>query len=330
MAIAAQTLREGMLSDYRDAYLDTKSDPDPRVGMVMDLNAFTDGKSNTRGFFDAPPHPQYSEQGEPIHEESMGDKSFTIINHKYALWIPFSEEDLMNDRTQSLRQAAAGGGANHKLLPERGLFDLLTGTASTIPNVPNAADGTAVFSSSTRFETANGNDLTVSNWNASGAAARGGLFTGLEQFALYKDGKGQPLHRDQVLTSPVVVMHAVQDMDVMAEVFNMGTVAYAASTATSNAGVSNVLTTAQPGGGRSSSFIPWPTSRLSAGTVILALTGRAVKPFLMQPQTGIQEMYADDTNDPEARKTGQYGVGWKQWLGFGVGVVDSILRIEAS
>lgn len=325
--VAASTLREGMLSDYRQAYLDTKSQADPRCDLIMDTKG-SNGRSDTRGFFNAPPHPRHQPQGDPIHEEGMGDEEFTTVNHPYGLWIPYHVDDLEDDRTASLREAAAGGGRNHRLLKERGLFDLLTGTASTIPAVPNAADGTAVFSSSTRFETANGNDLTVSSWNASGPAARGGIFTGLEQFALYKDGKGQPLHNTNVLESTVLVIHAVADMDVMAEVFHMGTVAYANST--SNAGVDNVLALPQPGGGRSSTFTVWPTSRLSAGTMLIALTGRNVSPFIFQERTPIREMYADDSNDPEARKTGMYGVGWRQRLGFGVGVVDSILRIEAS
>jgi len=320
--IAAQTLREGILADYRDAYSATRRDMDSRVGMVMDLSAFTDGRSQTRGYFEAAPHPSYQPQGSPIKEEAMEARAFTTINHPYSLRIPWHKDDREDDRTGSLRDMAGEGGRGHGILPERGLFDLLSGTASTIPAVPNAADGTAVFSSSTRFEVSTGNSLTVTSWSASGPAARSALWAGVEQFGLFKDGKGQPLFQDSHLDSPILVIHAMADLDILSEALHQGLVAYANST--SNAGVDNVLVE----GGRK--FVPWPTQRVATGTMYLCLTGAPVKPFLMQPRTQIVESYADETNDPESRNTGKEYVQWRQRLGFGVGVVYQVIKIVAA
>ena len=252
----------------------------------------------------------------------MAAKAFTIVNHPYSLRVRWHKDDREDDRTGSLREMAQAGGRSHALSPERALFDFLGNSASFVPNIPNAADGTALFSSSTRFEVSTGNALTVSSWSASGPAARGALWSGVEQFGLFKDGKGQPLFTDDVLDSPIMVIHAMADLDVVSEALHAGLVAYANST--SNAGVDNVLMS----GGRK--FIPWPTQRVSTGTMYLFLTGAPVKPFLMQPRTQIVESYADETNDPESRTTGWEYVQWRQRVGYGIGVVYSMISIASS
>lgn len=320
--IAANVLREGLLADYRDAYNNTRRTMDSRLSYVMDLNGFTDGRTSTRGYFEAAPHPIYQPQGDPIHEEGMASRAFTITNYPYSLRVSWHKDDREDDRTGSLKDMAMAGGRGHALLPERAAFDFINGTTSLVPAVPNAADGTALFSSSTRFGASGGNSLTVTSWSASGPACRGALWAGVEQFGLFQDGKGQPLFTDDVLDSPILVIHAMADLDVVSEALHNGLVAYANST--SNAGVDNVLVA----GGRK--FIPWPTQRLSTGTMILALTGAPVKPLIATPRTQIVESYADETNDPEARNSGREYVQWRQRLGFGIGVVYSMIKIAAS
>lgn len=317
--LAAQVLREGIVADYRDAYNSTAKTVDSRVGMLMDLGAKTDGRTTTRGYFLAAPHPAYQPQGDPIHEEGMADRSFTVTNYPYSLRIGWHKDDREDDRTGSLREAAAAGGRNHALLAERGLFDCLMATTSLLPNAPVAADGSAVSLASTRYEVATGNYLTVSSWTASGPAARGALWTCLEQFGLFKDGKGQPLFTSEQLDQPYLVICAMADLDILSEALHPGMVAYANST--SNAGVDNVLVT----GGRK--FILWPTQRLSTGAMFVYMTGAPVKPFLMQSRSPIVESYADETNDPESRNTGAEYVQWRQRLGFGVGEVYSLIRV---
>ncbi len=320
--IAAETLREGLLADYRDAYSSTRKTLDSRVSLIMDLNGFSDGRTSTRGFFEAPPHPRYQPQGKPIHEEGMEAQSFTIYNYPYSLRIPWHKDDREDDRTGSLRDMAAAGGKGHALIPERGLFDMLKSTTALLPGYPTAADGTAIFSSSARFGVSTGNSITVSSWSASGPAARGAFWSGVEQFGLFEDGKSQPLFSDDILDSPILVMFAMADLDIVSEALHAGLVAYAAST--SNAGVDNVLMA----GGRK--FIPWPTARLATGTMILGLTGVPVKPLIMTPRTSIVESYADETNDTESRTTGKEYTQWRQRLGFGAGVVYGLLEITAS
>lgn len=320
--IAGNVLAEGLLGDYRDVYMSTRRSLDSRLSLICDLGAFTDGRTNSRAYFEAAPHMRYVPYGDPTPEEGMGSKSFTIYNWQYKARVPWLRADREDDRTGSLPAMAQGAGESGALSPERGVFDMLLSTTSFIPAVPNAADGTTIFSSSTRFETANGNSLTVSNWNASGPAARAGLFTGIEQFHLYKDGKGQPLHTDQVLESPVLCIYAAADMDIMAEALHPGTVAYANST--SNAGVDNVLMA------QNRKWIPWASSRLSAGTMILALTGVRVKPLLMQPRSKIRESFATEDNSDEARDSGKEYAQWEQRLGFGAGLPYGLIKISAS
>lgn len=315
---------EGILDDYRGAYQDVrKGGVDPRLGLIMELGAYTDGLTNTRGYLESLGHPRYQPKGDPVHSEGADSKNFQITNYHYSIRYEWYETDERADRVKGIPQAAAGAARNHALLPVRGAFDILTDTASLIPAIPNAADGSSLFSTSTRFEAANGNSLVVTSWSASGPAARAAIFTGLEQFGAYKDGKGQPLWENAgVLDNPVLVIHAMADMDIMAEVFHQGTVAYANST--SNAGVDNVLLT------QGRKFVPWPTQRLSTGTMILGLTGLPVKPLVMQEWTAVIESWGDRTNSDECRTYNKKYAQVEQDLGFGVGLPYGLIKIAAA
>lgn len=321
--IAGALSGEGLLADYRDVYLNTRRTMDPRVGLIMDLGAVTNGRTNTRGYFETVPHMRYQGYGDPVVEQAMDSKSFSITNYIYSLSIPYSRWDEEDEKTKSLPEALRAAGQDGGLSPERGLFDLLSNTTSFVPVVPNAADGSAGFITTTRFGVSTGNSITVSSWSASGPAARGAIWSAYEQMGLFTDGQGQPLHTEATLNSPILVIAAMADMDIVSEALHQGTVAYANST--SNAGVDNVLVT----GGRK--FIaPWFTSRLATGTMFVALTGAPVKPFLMQERSAVRQWFADETNDPEARRSGRFSVGANQRLGFGIGLPYAIVKVTAS
>jgi hypothetical protein len=320
-AIAANVLREGLLADYRDAYMETRRGSEPWVAEFMDLNGFSDGRTSTRGYFEAAPHPRYQPQGDPIHEEGMGSRNFTITNYPYSLRIGWHKDDREDDRTGSLRDMAGEGGAAHAGLFRRAALDLLGATTALLPATPNAADGTAVFSTSTRFGVSTGNSITVSSWSASGPAARAALWSGWEQFALFQDGKGFPLFKSDILNSKIIVLHAVEDTDILEEALLPGITAYAAST--SNAGVENVLAAKRK-------FELYADQGVTSGTMYLKLTGPRVPPFIATPRTAIVESYADETNSDTSRNTGDEYVQWRQRLGFGVGIVPSLVRITAS
>lgn len=318
--IAGNVLAEGLLADYAGAYANTRRTPDAKVAMVMDLGGASYGRTDTRGYFEAAPHMRHVPMGEPMPEEGMDSKSFQIVNYPYGVRVRWHQDDREDDRTGSLRQMAEQAGASAGLAPERALFDLLNGTTSFIPSVPNAADGTAIFSTSTRFEVSTGNSLTGFS-AASGPAYRSGIYGALSQFRLFKDGKGQPLFTEDQLNKPVLVIGSVVDMAAIQEAFHKGLVAYANST--SNAGVDNVLALAN------SNLVFWMTSRVATGVAYVCLSGAPVKPFIMQERTKIQTSYATVENSDESRNTGHEYVQWRQRLGFGVGIVPSLIKLAA-
>lgn len=316
--LSAEMLREGLSSEYANAYTNTRRASEARMKMIVDMGQ-SSGRTTTRGYFEAAPHARYQPQGDPITAEGMASKAFTIVNYPYSLRIDWHKDDREDDRTGSLKTVAQQGGASLGLLPERFLFDYLNDSASTLPAIGNAADGIALWSASTRFEVATGNSLTVSSWSASGPAARGAIWTGEEQFHLFKDGKGQPLFTDDVLDSPTLIIHAAADMDIFAEALQQGIVAYANSS--SNAGVDNPLMA------YGKKFIPWVTSRIATGTFFMAKTGTPVKPFILQERTAVVESYADDQNSDLSKNTGQEFIQWRQRLGFGAGLPYGLLKI---
>lgn len=311
----------GLLADYRDAYLESRRTMNSAVGRLMNLDAVTTARENTRGYFLSAPHDRYQPYGDPVVEQAMGSESFTITNYIYSKEIPYSRWDMEDDQTGSLVEAVRAGARDGGLNPERGLIDLMSNTTSFVPAVPNAGDGSAGFITSTRYGVSTGNSITVSNWEVSGPAARGAIWSAWKQIGQFQDAHGQPLHTEDVMASSIQVVGSIEDADEIFEALNLGLVAYAASTATSNAGVENVLA-------KKLTFEePWLTQRISTGTMFVALTGAPQKPFVMQERSPVREWFADETNDPEARRTGRFSIGWNQRLGFGIGVPYAIVKV---
>lgn len=319
---AASTQTAGILADYQDVWMETRRAMDSRIGSVMDLSAVTNARTNTRAYFEAAPHMKYQPYGDPIVEQAMDAKSFSITNYVYSVEIPYSRWDAEDDQTGSLVEAVRMAGRDGGLNPERGLLDLMNNTTSFVPVVPNAADGNAAFLTTTRWGNAAGNNDVVSSWNASGPATRSAIWTAYKMMASYQDVHGQRWHPDDVLRSPLLIFGSSEDTDVIYEALNMGMVAYAAST--SNAGVDNVLPK------RLRFEDPWLTPSISSGTMFIFLTGVPQKPFLMQDRSPIQMWDFNETNDPEAARTGRYAFVANQRLGFGVGLPGGAVKITAS
>ena len=319
---ASSTQTAGILADYQDVWMETRRAMDSRIGEVMEMDAVTNARTNTRAYFEAAPHMRYQPYADPVVEQAMDSKSFSITNYIYSIEIPYSRWDMEDDQTGSLVKAVRMAGRDGGLNPERGLLDLIGNTTNFVPVVPNAADGNAAFYASTRWGQADGNSITVTSWSASGPATRGAIWTAYKQFVGMQDVHSQRAHPDDVLRNPLLIFGSSEDADVIYEALNMGLVAYANST--SNAGVDNVLPK------RLRFEDPWLTPSISTGTMYVFLTGTPQKAFLMQDRSPIQMWDFNETNDPEAARSGRYSFVANQRLGFGVGLPLNAVKITAA
>src|SRR5690606_22629508 len=158
-----------------------------------------------------------------IPTDAFKGVQFTVPVYEWARRVPWSKFDRKDDQTQSLYQVAREAGESAALLPERFFFDLITNSAVTMPAVPLAPDGAAMFATTNgggtaRFGATNGN-LLSGNGIASVSAILTDYYRSIVQFKLFQDGKGQPLFRDNYVDNGFIIIHAAADTDAFQEAF---------------------------------------------------------------------------------------------------------------
>lgn len=310
------TQQAGLLNDHRDAWMNTRRTSDPKLSLIMDLGLTSDKRVESRAYHTAPPHAQFRNYGDPVNEGQFDSVKWDTPNHIYDLRLSWSKYDREDDQTQSLTDLAREGGKSLAGVPERALFDQINGTTNVLPFVQNASDGIAAYSASTRYETSGGN-IVASQSFASANGVTAAVYATHNRFRQFKS-RGEPLHAEPVLDSPMLVIYSSADNLVFAEAFNQPIV----SNSSGNAGVSNLLQ-AQIGG---RTYYLWETSRLAAGTAVTCLTG-AKKPFFKQTRTPLSESYGDEGNSDDARNTGREYVQWESRDGYGAGVMFGSCKI---
>lgn len=315
---SVNTQQAGLLADHRDAFLNTRRASDPKVSQIMDLGLSSDKRVETRAYYTAAPHAQFRAYGDPVNEGQFDSVKWDTVNYIYDLRLSWSKYDREDDLTQSLQDQARTGGESLAGSPERALFDFINGTAAFMPNVTNASDGLPAYSASTRFETAGGNIVSGTSF-ATAAGIRAAIYAAQARYRDFK-ARGQPLHPEPVLDSPMLVIYSNADNLAFAEAFNLPIV----ESSSGNAGISNILQ-AQLGG---RTYTLWETSRLGAGVAVTALSG-AKQPFFMQTRTNMVEAYGDEGNSDDARLTGREYVQWEQRSGFGAGVMYGTIKLTA-
>ncbi len=197
--LASNVLANGLRTEFADTYIKTRQTlANSRLGQVMDLNVGATNRQHEFAYFESAPHMEYWQRGDTVPTKAFDSVQWTVPVYEFARRIPWSKFDRKDDQTQSLMDAARQAGASAGLLPERIFFNLITGNTDTLPAVPNAPDGAAMFSSATRFGAASGNLLTATAGNTA-ATILADYYAAMEQFRLFQDGEGQPLLGEDVL-----------------------------------------------------------------------------------------------------------------------------------
>lgn len=276
-------------------------------------------------YFESAPIPGFFGRGRTVASKSFKDVGWSVSVYEWAGKVEWRFQDAQDDQTSSLEARARETGAGFWVRDESNFFQILNaGTDQTgLPAVPNCADGAAFFSatdgaSANRFGVSGGNIVTGKNFG-SGSGVRSAYQSGLSRMFQFQDTESQPLMNPGAKN--FMVIGAAADLEAYNEAFKQQFVAQAAVTATSNAGVSNVIMDA------GYNVELWLTQRVSTGVMFVFNTDVPVKPLVRVKRQDPQESVQNMTNSDIARLTGIEGVQWISRTGYGCSLPYGAVKV---
>lgn len=325
--IASSTLANGLLADFRGTYDNIRNNQsDGRLAIVMDTKSARN-RQHEYAYYKAAPHPRLWVRGEPIPVDAMSSVRFTAIVRNWGLRIPWHEDDKNDDQIQSLFASAQGGGENFGLLPERFFFDLIQGTTTTLPAVPTAPDGAAMYSATDggggdRFGATGGN-LVTGTGVATTSTIQADYYSAISRFMQFQDGKGQPLFPAERLSMGTLIIHSVADLKVFEEAFvqlRQGVVLGTDAGTTP----SNVIIDS------SRDVQLWASPRLATGDWYVFMKKPPVRPTFLLERMPLRERTAlsDNNNSDHARTYNEEYVQWDSREGAGIALPYSTIKVD--
>jgi len=308
---------------WQIAYDEMKS----RLAEVMELAIPSDRRTEWYGYYETAPYPKRWPDGETIASKNFQSRSFSVTNYRWGRRVEWSKDDRLDDLTKSLLDRARDAGGHWATLEERLYFQILMSTVDPdlLPAIPLSPDGVALFSATgptgaARFGVTGGNIVATSGV-ASAAAIRTDLMTCLSRYRRFQDVEGQPLWDDPTIEKGLVVMFNPVNIEVFNGAFLQRVNAQAITTATSNAGVTNLIM---------DSGIPvklWPTQRITDNTWFVALRGARKKSVFSQTREPLQEYFATSDNSDTTRDTRTEYIQWESRGSAGVAVPYGLIHV---
>lgn len=317
--LSTSLLVNGLQAGFEDTYLSVMNrQADSRLAEVMDLGSITiDNRTKQFGYHLAAPHATYWPYGDAIPVDAFGSVNFEAVVWPFARRVRWHKYDRKDDQTQSLMDMARQAGTSFGLLPERFFFDLLTNSTNTLPAVPLAPDGAAMYattaSSVARFGVTNGNLLS-----GSGVTTLAGILTDyyscITQWMRMQDGKGQPLLSPEQIASGVIIIHGAANTQVFEQAFmqmrqGIGISAAgvpATSSVVAGINVSNIVQDA------SRNVMLWSTPRITDNDWYVFLRNPPKKATALVSRDGVNEQTSME-GSPAGDETNTTGLEYIQW-----------------
>lgn len=332
--VSNNLLINGLRTEFVDTYQAIKNrQADSRLGLVMDLSVQATNRQHDFAYLNAAPHFEEWKMGETIPTDAMDSVQFNVPVYNWARRVPWSKWDRADDQTSSLFDMARMAGESAALVPERIFFGLLANDATDLlPAIPNAPDGSAFFSGSTRFEDSGGNTVAKNDVLVTQAIQQN-YYECIQRFMAFKDGKGQPLLSPETIGAGTIIIHAAAATEAMELAFlqlrqgiGLGTTGARTATATITAATaeSNIVHDS------SRNVQLWGTPRLTAADEwYIFLKNPPKQPTFLLDRQSAQEFSAleGDNNSDSVRDRGEEYIQFESRSGGGIALPYGAIKV---
>lgn len=256
-------------------------------------------------------------------KDSFNEFYVEIENHDWNLWVSWNRNDKDDDQTKQLMPRVRNGAKRFVQLRERIMVQLLTSTSdpSLLPSIPNAYDGAALLSGSSRFGVATGNVRSGSG--VATAAAIKADFQGAigSYFHKVQDTGGEPYYDPSELEyDAFMLVFNPDNIEVFIDAFKADSIP---ATPLGSAAISNVLAN-----GKFPMPTLYPTQRVTGDDWYMICIGLDVKPFCQQNRQAILQDEQTRDNSDVSRNTKEDGVGWDSRSGWGIWEPRTIVKVD--
>jgi hypothetical protein len=330
--LSGSTLAAGIRDDFDATYQPSFDGTLKMLAGVMQMDVPMNHRTETFAMHETMPYPDnYDEGNEAIPEEVTGSKSFTSTARSYGKRVAWRRIDRVDNKIGDLRAKAQMLGNHFASLDARAFIDLLLATTTTIPAVPNAPDGAALFSttdgaSAARFGVTGGNIVTGTGV-ATSAQVQTDFFGALDRFAQFQDIKGQPYYEADAGAASYIIYAASVDRETFTQALK-AQVVHSVSVGTdttdpgTGAGVSNVIIAS----GEQVTIVF--TARLATGDWYIFRSDAPVKAVFSGVREPLRSAEATEDNSDEARNSGREYVQWSVRKSHGVNVPFAAIKVN--
>lgn len=333
--IAGDVLAAGLRSDFWDMWIGMSREVEAAVKDVMQLGVPSDKLTEIYGYFESSPYPVRWPRGTPISSDAIDSVAWNVTNLDWGRRVGWHVNDRMDDQTQSLYEAAQGAGEHWATLPERILFQIMTGGTDPdlLPSIPLDPTGVPLYSTTgpdalPRFGTPTlGNSVPTSGVDSAEEIERDYIRV-MSQFRLFRNTKGQPLWNDRVLDGGVTIFYNAQNQDPFWKAFSRGRTV---------ATIQNVAGTENVGGATPTNVILEsgqkvtlrPTQRIVDDSWYVFLNAAPRKAIFQQERQPVFETIATWETSDHTRNTGEEYIQWKSREGYGIAVPYQTIKVAA-
>jgi hypothetical protein len=327
---AGALLTAGLRSEFSKVYYPSFDGIKEQLGDVMWLGVTSNKLTELYAYLESTPFPVRWDRGNVIGSKNMKSVQFSVTNRDFGRRIYFHVNDLADDQTSSLYAQARALGQNWATLAERIFFQILGALTDNdlLPAVPNAADGSALYISTTRFGSSDGNIVSQTG-SSTAQQIITDLMSAQRRFIEFQDTEGQPLWNAGDVSKGMVMFYGPSIiLPVTQAMTSMSVHSTIAGSSTTNvqtgARIDNVLKT----GGID--IKPVVSQRISDSKLYLFLKGLPdyKKPIFQQVREPFFEAQGNWETSDHVRDTGEMYIQFRSREGYGIPVPFATIRVS--
>ena len=320
-ALLTQGIRNNFAMSYQSRYASVMSDINEVIAETT-----SDKISELYGAMQSALHPIRWPAETVIPSKGILSLQYRVQNRDFGrrVYLPRNYTD---DQTGSVMSVARRLGYNWTFLPERLFFQYITNTTDNdlLMSIPTSADGNALYISTTRYGSANGNVVTQTG-TATVQAIITDVFSIVRRFAEFQDTEGQPFWpADVVKREGINLFYGTSLTLAMVQAEKQALTALAASTATSNAGISNTIINS----GFNIKFVPSQRITDASYYTFLRNQPEELRPLIRQVRKGMTEAQGNYATSDVSRDTGEEYVQFDSREGWGSFTAIGTIRASA-